>query len=152
MGNMMKILIKTKQNAGSVLLIAVLMSAVVLAVGVGVYQRSYKELVFSSTWRQTQIAFGSADAGYECALYWDLHQPAVNATCFGATFPWGPVPNPGDWSTYRSVGSGCVNIHVNKTFDIAQNRTITTIQSRGYNDACGSTNPRRVERALQISY
>lgn len=132
------------KKRGSVLLIAILVSTVVLTIGVGVYQRSFKEVFLSSMWRQTQVAFGAADAGLECAVYRDLHAGAT--ACFGTTFAWSPI-NPGTWSpALLPVGNGCVNIKVTK------NGNATSIEARGYNDACGSTNPRRVERGLRINY
>ena len=147
---MIKLFKNKEDNKGSVLLIAILMSTVVFVVGVGVYQRTYKELLFSSMWRQTQVAFSAADSGLECAIYRDLH-PA-STSCFGTAFAWTPV-NPGTWySLDHAVGSGCVGITVTKTFNATLGRTITTVDARGYNDACNSTNPRRVERGLRITY
>lgn len=135
---------KNNYNQGSALLIAILMSSVVLAVGFGVYQRTYKEVLFSSIWRQTQIAFSAADAGLECAIYRDLHAGATG--CFGTTFAWTPLAS-GTWSPAPlSSAGGCVNIKVTKS------GASTVIEARGYNDACGSTNPRRVERGLRIRY
>ncbi|MFZ2303769.1 MAG: hypothetical protein WAV98_03220, partial [Minisyncoccia bacterium] len=68
----MKNLTKTRKR-GVVLLIAILVGGVALAVGFGVYHRTYKELLFASFWKQTQVAFSAADSGLECALYWELH-------------------------------------------------------------------------------
>ncbi len=132
---------------GATLLIAILMASVMLSVGLGVYQRTYKELYFASFWKQTQIAFAAADSGLECALYWDLH-PASSASCFGSTISsWNPSSNISSNFEVNTSG-GCVII------DITKNSTspFTTIISRGYNDACVSTNPRRVERGLRIDY
>ena len=61
---------------GAILLIAIMVSSVVLAVGFGIYQRTYKQLLLGSFWRQIQIAFAAADAGLECAVYWDKKIPA----------------------------------------------------------------------------
>lgn len=142
----MKILNKAKTNKGSALLIAILMSTVVLAVGFGVYQRTYKGLLFSAMWRQTQIAFASADAGLECAIYLDLHGAG---NCFGVAVPGFPVVSPGSFTTDLAVGSACVNIKITKSGAVPD---VTIIDARGYNDACGSTNLRRVERGLRITY
>lgn len=138
---------KNVGNSGSALLIAILMSTVVLAVGVGVYQRTYKEILFSSMWRQTQAAFAAADSGLECAVYLELHGGSF---CFGQTITWTP-PSNGTWwpavPTYTPVGTGCVWMRIMKTTGVQ-----TVIEARGYNDACGSTNPRRVERGLKITW
>lgn len=141
-------MIKSKaktSNKGAALLISVIISTVVLAVGFGVYQRTYKELLFSSMWKQTQVAFAAADAGLECALYRDLH---AATSCFGNPFPWTPLAN-GTWSlSGLPVGAGCVNLTVTKNSTAGT----TVIDARGYNDSCTSVSPRRVERGLRVNY
>lgn len=96
---------KSKKNSSSkrgvVLLISVLVASVALAVGLGVYQRTYKELYFSSFWKQTQIASVAADSGLECATYWDLH-PSATPQCFTVTVP-GLVAG-GSSATYTYTG------------------------------------------------
>lgn len=146
-----------RTQRGAALLIAVLMTSVILSVGLGVYQRTYKELYFASFWKQTQIAFAAADAGIECALYWSLH-PAANYTCFGntsASWPGVNLPVPPATSAVTSfspiqVFSGCVIIEITK-YNPPVLGVTTTIKSYGYND-CNASNPRRVERALSIDY
>lgn len=142
---------KTITEKGAVLLIAILVSSVALAVGFGVYNRTYKELLFASFWKQTQIAFSAADAGLECALYWELHPGAGglnSASCFGPTIPdWDPLAT---GNFYLNVPSGgCVNIN------IFLNAGATTTEARGYNVSCDEvslgTNPRIVERGLGFS-
>lgn len=137
----------TTKKKGAVLLIAILVASVALAVGFGVYNRTYKELLFGSYWRQTQIAFSSADSGLECALYWELH-PATPATCFGITV------SSVTWDTSIPGNAGTFNIDVPEAgcakVTIAWDTSLgaTTTKALGYNDACSSTNPRRVERGL----
>lgn len=143
-------MIHTKQQSyGSALLIAILVGSVALAVGLGVYNRTYKELLFSSFWEQTQTAFSAADAGLECALYWQIAATSP-ATCFGQTVSggsWTP-PNAGSFQVDIVNGVGpCVNVVI--AWDAALNATTTTV--RGYNDACSSTNVRRVERGLKVA-
>lgn len=149
-----------KNNRGAVLLIAVLMTSVVLSVGMGIYQRTYKSLYFASFWKQTQVAFAAADAGFECALYLDVHPKVTSPKCFGQDISW----TPGDATPIGGIdlvapSGGCVNIQIDKTSvpldpptDPATFYTATRIEIRGYNNACGSTNPRRVERGLKIDY
>ncbi|MDD5152734.1 MAG: hypothetical protein PHS95_01900 [Candidatus Pacebacteria bacterium] len=133
------------RNRGITLLIAVLVAATFLTIGIAVYQRTYKELYFASFWKQTERAFSSADGGLECALYWDI-SPSTPATCFGQTVSGGSWV-PGSAGSFQvDTYSGCVNVVITK--DASGTHTV----SRGYNDACGSTNPRRVERGLKIDY
>lgn len=139
-----------QHNRGVALLIAILISSVMLAVGLGVYQRTYKATVFSSFWKQSQIAFGAADGGLECALFHDLHLSAP-AVCFGTAIP--PASwTPGTSGNFEATtpGGGCVIVTITK--DLLAAQITTLIQSRGYNDGCLSTNPRRVERGIQMNY
>lgn len=136
---------KTTQEKGAVLLIAILVSSVALAVGFGVYNRTYKELLFASFWKQTQVAFAAADAGLECAIYWGTHTSA-SPQCFGSNIPWtlgSTVAAPG--VDMVAPGGGCVNIR------IIWDGIATTTEARGYN-TCDTANPRRVERGLKASY
>lgn len=146
---MMKKYKNMQQNCGSALLISLIVSTVVLAVGFGVYQRTYKEVLLSSMWRQTQIAFGAADAGLECAIYWDLHPGAKS--CFGTSFTWN-IPNDGAWyppSVSLAPDGNCVLLRAMKA---PGSPIVTTIESRGRNGVCGSSNPKLVERGLKITY
>lgn len=141
---------KSKQK-GAVLLIAILIASVVLAVGFGVYNRTYKELLFASFWKQAQTAFSAADSGFECAMYWELH-PTTPATCFGQTVSTGTW-TPGGVGTFQAdtiTGGGCVKV------TIAWSGTATTTTSRGYNASCAvvtaGTDPRIVERGLRANF
>lgn len=139
-------IIKTNTtNRGVVLLISVLVASVALAVGFGVYNRTYKELLFASFWKQTQTAFAAADAGLECVMYWDLH-PAASASCMGATVAgWNPLLNA--TANFTIATPLCVSIEITKNAV----SPLTTIKARGYN-TCDASNPRRVERGLRVDY
>jgi hypothetical protein len=67
---------------GYTLLFAVLVSALVLAVGISLLDTTRKELTLTSGARESDYAFYAADAGYECALYYDYQ----GASGSGATF------------------------------------------------------------------
>jgi hypothetical protein len=141
---------KTTQKKGAVLLIAILVSSVALAVGFGVYNRTYRELVFASFWKQTQVAFSAADSGLECALYYELHPTVDPVACFGTTIlpaTWTPGElTDSDGFDLTVPGGGCVNIRIEwNTILLA-----TTTKARGYN-TCDAANPRRVERGLGFS-
>ena len=163
-----------QSKKGAVLLIAILMASVMLTVGWGVYQRTYKEIYFASFWKQTQRAFSGADIGLECALYRDLNPPAipVGAVYFATSTP-PAVPVVTDFwcgggtvssslSSFASgiyvyatttfpTGSSIFKVDVVKITNITVGTTTTKIISRGYNTA-SAANPRRVERGLKIEY
>ncbi len=77
-----------KDKRGFVLLFAVLISSILLSIGLGMFSIAYKELLLSTTDRESQIAFYAADTGMECVLYWDLVHPDVSTpwSLFGATY------------------------------------------------------------------
>lgn len=146
----------SSKQRGVVLLIAVLVASVVLAVGIGVYQRTYKELYFSSFWKQTQLAAAAADSGLECALFWELHPADLvsgKAQCSLSYFPWNPAAL-SPWSfDLDTDGGGCASVTIIKP---ALSGLSTHIEARGYNSTClvkeAGTNPRIVERGLYMEY
>ncbi len=56
---------------GFTIFFAVLVSSLALSVGFAIYDLVSRELVLSQTTTQSQHAIFAADAGVECALYWD---------------------------------------------------------------------------------
>src|SRR3989344_6520109 len=65
-------MIKTNRNqqAGFVLLYAVLVSGIVLGVGLNLVNLLTKQIILSSIGRNSQFAYYAADAGKQCAYFW----------------------------------------------------------------------------------
>lgn len=63
----------TLRNQGFVLAFSLLLSSIVLALAFGIFNILLKQIVLTSSSKDSQIAFYAADAGAECALYWDTH-------------------------------------------------------------------------------
>jgi hypothetical protein len=172
-------LLGPKRNKGFALLIAVLVSSVVLAVGISMLNITLKEYLFSGIGRESEIAFYSADAGMECALYWDtstqggkfdLTAASGNITCMGSTVatPAGGTSGTQKQFQFEWASSGqtvCTKIGITKYFDptnpivispsltCAAGATCTQVESRGYNRPCaGLSSPKVVERALRANY
>jgi hypothetical protein len=173
---------KTKEGVhfseGFVLLFSVLVSSILLAVGLGIFSIAYKELLLSSSDRESQIAFYAADSGAECAIYWDAVHPgcsdgvvgfvdaggvAVDAdssgapTCAGVDIndSWtvtgsGVPPIVATFDITLSDGS-CAKVTVTKDYSTTYGRPITQINSRGFN-TCSSGAARRAERGLRLTY
>lgn len=147
----------TQQKRGAVLLIAILVSSVALAVGMGVYNRTYKELLFASFWKQTQVAFSAADGGLECALYWDL-KGVGGPECFGSPISGWTPGNTGTFQADTITGSGCVKVEVSDIVPIPPATATRKISAKGYNASCAvvndvsNPNPRLVERGLEVTY
>jgi hypothetical protein len=60
---------KIKKQEGFVILFTILISAIILMIGAGIFSIATRETVLSSTAREAQAAFYAADAGTECALF-----------------------------------------------------------------------------------
>jgi Tfp pilus assembly protein PilX len=65
----MKYIFQKQQHKGFVILFTILISAIIMVIGLGMYSIATRETVLSGTAREAQYAFYAADAGVECALY-----------------------------------------------------------------------------------
>jgi len=65
----------SSSRRGFVLSLAVLVSGILLSIGLAIFSSALKELILSSSGRESQFAFYAADTGSECALYWDIRHP-----------------------------------------------------------------------------
>lgn len=159
---------KYRKNAclrrqGFTLLFTILIMSIILVIGIGVFEIILKEIVISGAGRESQIAFYAADSGVECSLYWDV-KGRVFATSSDSTPPSNNVycnnidiaqswilsdVTPVSATTRFDVSfnnGACVRVFVTK------NSGLTTIEGHGFNMACGSSDPRKVERGLRIRY
>ncbi len=145
---------------GFTILFAVLTASLLLAVGIAVFQVTLKELLLSSSARDSQFAIYAADTGIECALYWDsiggfatgTGQQTINCASQSPVFdesPTFPATSTFTLTLLEESGTGapCVTVDVGKY----TSPTRTIIVSRGYN-TCEEGSPRRVERALRVTY
>jgi hypothetical protein len=60
----------TKTHQGFALLLALIISSVVLAIGVSILQISVNQINLSATARESELAFQAAHAGVDCQWYW----------------------------------------------------------------------------------
>ncbi len=146
----------SQNKQGFVLLFSVLVSSLLLAIGLAIFNIGQKELVLSATARDSQFAFYAADTGIECAFYWDFQSGTFSPgatqgiTCSGVLLPNVGGKNYGVEDTFRldlSPQPYCVDVTVRKT----ESPRRTYVEARGYN-TCDSNNPRRVERAIRATY
>ena len=143
---------------GFTLLLATIIASLLLAVGAAMFGIIKKQVILSSVGRDSQFAFYAADTAAECALYWDMRKDRFSAT----SSPWndltcdqqnlGPVQFTayGTPITFQYQPSGyCARVSVTKFADNS-----TKVDSRGYNTACVTiaTNPRALERAVELAY
>ena len=154
------------QNNGFVLLFAVMLSSIILAIALGVASVALKEINFSTSAKDANNAFYSADTGIECALFNDKPPLAIfpnnasqQVTCLGGFIN----INSTDWTNgpwnfvlpgLGSSNDSCAIIDVTK---VTVNGSLsTTIISKGYNNGGGfggcTPNSSSVERELQVTY
>lgn len=161
---------KNTHHKGFVILFTILIAAIIMVIGLGIYSIASRETVLSGTAREAQYAFYAADAGVECALYAQyLDNTSGNAPIIAnpssMPFNCGAIP-----ASIILGGLGFVdnpyvmNIVVDTThktcakvsiFDVGSTRRII---SQGYN-LCNVTNgqpllsnPILVERDLDTRY
>src|SRR3990167_1894958 len=76
---------KFERNKGMTLFIAVTVMAILLIISYAVINIAIKGSQFATSGRDSQFAFYAADAGLECALYWDSKTDAFATTTGNAT-------------------------------------------------------------------
>lgn len=69
--NIFKTKNKNLRNSGMTLFIAITIMGILLFVSFAVVNITIKSTLFAASGRDSQVAFYAADAGLECALYWD---------------------------------------------------------------------------------
>ena len=169
---------KTKQKnkqkkSGFTILIAVVTAGILLIIAMSIGGIALKEQVLSSANKESQVAYYAADAGMECALYWDQVQGAFifedtdsnavrlnHPTCNGQEiYPTTEAALGSTNYTYTIMLTGlkvgdstdttCSVATINKTLQ-ADGLLHTTIQSYGYNTCKPSL--RRIERGIVATY
>lgn len=153
---------------GFALVVAVIFSSVVLAVGLALLDITYKQILLAGTAKNSQYAFYNADSALECALYWDQKDPSgrsafdYNAPRASASIGCdnnvaitnyaSSVVIIGGTNTRKTVydipcpGGNSAHVEVYKTAANA-----TEIYASGYN-YCQSSNPARIERGIRVKY
>ncbi len=98
-------------SKGITLFIAVTIMAILLFISFAVVNISIKSTLFASAGRDSQLAFYAADAGLDCAIYWDSKFEPSKFAVNGSTISCGGTTiTPGDsilgTSTPVSIGAG----------------------------------------------
>jgi len=153
-------MMKFKQQSGFAMLFTVLIMSLILSIALSISNITFKQTLLSSLAKDSQIAFYQADAGIECALYYDIVQNSFplgseistvppNITCGYKELELDTINSYRDYFTYKDSTGGsepCFSI----VFDKSTNPVETILQARG-NNTCTQT-PRQVERALEAKY
>jgi Tfp pilus assembly protein PilX len=167
------------KNRGMTLFIAVVIMGILLFISFAVVNITIKGSLFASSGRDSQYAFYAADSGIECAIYWDSKpvtgsafatSTASTITCAGlsvqtndaiygtstrARIGGGGSANPSSTfgMKFNLTGNNPVNSCAIVTVDkyYTGPNLMTHIKSRGYN-TCDISNPRRIERGVEVTY
>ncbi len=160
----------TSNSRGFTLFIAVIVSSLFLAIAFSLASLSIKQQIISSIGKESQFAFYAADTGIECAFYWDFKGTDVFATSTQSIPSFSGVNCNGrdiatNWDIVRDATQAKTTFAFNfspqpycTVVTVEKIGTLTTIESRGYNNAslsgssCTSSNPRTVERAIRVNY
>lgn len=147
-----------KRERGFTLMLATLIASLLLVLGAAMFGITRKEIILSSIGRDSQFAFYAADSGAECALYWDIRHdifatttPYSGALCDSQSLGTIQFTAYGTPMTFEYQPNGyCARVSVKKN---AVSPT-TVIDSRGYSTTCAgiATNPRALERAVELTY
>lgn len=150
-----------RSQHGFALLYSVIVITLILTIAISISNISYKQSILSSLAKDSQIAFYQADAGAECAMYWDA---AANLFPIGTTVASAPdtlqcgdavmhlVPDQSadDYFLYEesspAANEPCFTFIVDKVSDPA----VSSVEARGHN-VCAA-GPRQVERAINVRY
>lgn len=145
-----------KNKNGFALLFTVLVVSLILSIAMGISNITFKQGILSNLAKDSQISFYKADAAVECAMYYDLNKNAfpkdtapvaTNISCGNSTFS----EDVANSSTNYLIFSDTVNTAIPcASFSVDKTGATTIIKARGYN-VCTSS-PRKVERALQVTY
>jgi Tfp pilus assembly protein PilX len=172
----MNIIPTLKSNKGYTLLFAVIVSVLVLSISTFILSVSRKQLILSSSARDSVYAFYAADSGLECALL-NLTKlasstPVSSIPCDGVSQTVVQLPSSddvygmttfhmytGNYSGAQQVISGatsCAIVQTTYTKTGVMKTTTVVVESRGYNIGwngtdCSATGPRKVERALKYT-
>ncbi len=166
---MIKINLQNKK--GFTILVAVIVSALVLSIGLSVANITVKQITLSSAGRDSQIAFYVADSAAECALYNDLIGKKfpntddvpkyLPVTCFGETvIPANVTESSGTYSGSLKFASTTIKftstghwseVQVGK-YEQPDGSIKTIISALGYNANPAVANKRLIERGLEITY
>jgi hypothetical protein len=154
-----------QEPRGFTLLISILLATVAVTLGVSLLDLSYKQVILSSTAKQSQYGFYAADTAMECALYWDQK---YNAFRFTSPIPSSTLRCQGNTVlsyTTGTYGSGAsqhrkteFNMRCGSTSTSNGRITVykytsgaTTIYANGFS-SCTAADQRRVERGLKVFY
>ncbi len=152
-----------KSQRGFTVFIAALVSSIVLALGISMFDIALKQLALSSLGRESQFAFYAADTAAECALYWDIRYDLFNSSTATRqpTCDSQPISVQGTRGSYpytltfRFAPNGhCADVSVTKSLDPVTSSIKTVIRGDGFNTSCATiaTSRTALQRSIEYNY
>lgn len=146
---------------GFTLLTAIILASVILALALALLDVTYKQVILSSSAKQSQYAFYAADSALECVLYYDQQYDAFGTNPFGLS----SISCNGTSISFSSSGSAprttaltipCAGISGSEQayVQIFKNYPGTPsnrLYANGYS-SCNTSDARRIERGLRVTY
>ena len=137
----------TQQQRGFTLLLAIMVSGIVVAIGMSLLSISLKQFKIASILHDSETAFQVANAGVECMRYWDIAgeaggkeggyfdvgAPSSMIECFGESRNAGGASNGQEQNfefAWTNSGSGievCTDVSIYKFFDAANPTSMSSI-------------------------
>lgn len=122
---------KQKNNQGFALLFSVLLSSLLLAIGLSIFNITLKELALSTATARSVNALYAADSGRECALYWDEKSENVPTVVVGSTG--GTITcNGSNIVLAGSVSDGATPVERSFSFSLVPNGPNTSVYIKKY--------------------
>lgn len=150
---------KNSKQSGYAILFAVVVVSIISMIAIGLSNTTYKQLVLSSLASDSQLAFYQSDTATECALYADNIIGVSNLITLGSWdcgkehFDFLGAADTGQLYTFNSTNSSatkpCFNFTINKVSPDPAFSTI--VLANGYN-SCALSNPKTVERTIEVKY
>jgi len=168
---------KLQKNNGYAILVTIVVVSIILIIATGLSRSVYKQLLLSSSAKDSQIAFYQADTASECALYFDRIEsvsddssvdeegnPIINTVnenlvngyifnCGDQDLIFSGFDNNGSYSLEpenENLIEKCFRIKVTKVTN-DDGSLSTKITANGYN-ICDKSNTRTVERTIEVNY
>ena len=152
----------TQKKTGFAMLFTVLIVSLILSIAIGISNITLKQTILSSLAKDSQISFYQADTAVECGMYYDTagafplgtNPSSVSGpiVCGESQFLIDMAQSDTDYLVFLQSLSDqsqpCSSIVFDKKTLASSSGSI--VQGRGYN-IC-STNPRQVQRALEVRY
>jgi len=149
-------------NRGFTILLAALVSSIVLALGISVFELAQKSIFLSGMGRDSQYAFYTADTAAECALYWDIRYNYFGTTpppevvspepqCDGQslTVSGRQAAPPYTMSFQFQPGGYCAQVTVTKNALTPK----TVIHADGFSVSCANLgSSRSLQRSVELRY